>query len=276
MKIFILTSVAALIFLAGASVSAQPVFSDNYWGGDPTSNNGKYQADVIGETGVFDLTGYNVQYDSFADVLSVQVHGNYFDDLINNSSDLLDTTMGDLFISTDGLAWEDGEAATLDDYFGQSGATMWEYAASLGTYDNSQGELDGVNKANPENGGLYAINDPSSEIKPSSVGGGGIFRENQEVRYTGQTTASLAPVEWFFSDDHSFLQISIQDAGSMFGDAEEIGFHWTMSCGNDVLEFSTPQSITPVPEPSLIGALGIGGLLGYLGLRRHRSQCKRS
>ena len=272
MKITKGLTVAALLF-SGAALSAQAVFPDAYWGGDPSSNKGRYQADVIGNENVFDLTGFNVQYDAFDDVLDVRLHGNYFDDIMNDSGGLLDTYMGDLFISTDGLSWTDGGEATLDDFYGQPDATTWEYAATLGTYDNAQGQLNGVDSDNPMSGSLVSVTDPDTNVELSTVDRRGIFRENQEVRYTGGG-ASQAPVTWFFSDDYSFLQISIADAGSVFGDADEIGFHWTMSCGNDVLEFSTPQSITPVPEPSLIGALGVGGLFGYLWIRRKRRNRK--
>ncbi|NBD38680.1 MAG: PEP-CTERM sorting domain-containing protein [Verrucomicrobia bacterium] len=264
-------TISALLF-SGAALSAQAVFPDLYWGGDPTSNKSVYQADVIGEGDVFDLTGFNLRYNDLTDVLDVQIHGNYFDDLLADADELLDTYMGDLFISTDGLSWIDGEEATLDDFYGQPDATTWEYAATLGTYDNAQGHLDGVDSDNPMSGSLLSVTDPDTNIELSKAGRG-VFRGNQEVRYIGGG-ASQVPVSWFFSDDHSFLQISIADAGSVFGDADEIGFHWTMSCGNDVLEFSMPGNITPVPEPSLIGILGIGGLFGFLWMRRRRQNRK--
>lgn len=268
-------TISALLF-SGAALSAQPFFfPDDYWGGDPTSNKNIYQADVIGQNDVFDLTGFNVQYNDVTDVLDVKIRGNYFEDLLADSNELLNTYMGDLFISTDGLSWTDPEEATLDDYYGQPDATTWEYAATLGTYDNSGGDLDNANSGNPKSGQLFEVNDPDNNIELSHININGIYRENQEVRYDGQGQNALGnPVSWFFSDDESFLQISIEDSSQFLGDADEIGFHWTMSCGNDVLEFSMPGTITPVPEPSLIGALGIGGLFGFLWIRRKRQPRK--
>jgi hypothetical protein len=263
-------TIAALLF-SGAALSAQTVFPDNYWGGDPTSNKNVYQADVIGEDEVFDMTGFNVQYSASTDVLNVQLHGKYFDDLLADSDKLLNTYMGDLFISTDGLSWTDGGAATLNDFYGEPGATTWEYAATLGIYDNSGGDLTNANSGNPKSGQVFEVNDPDNNIELSHININGIYREKQEVRYDGQNQDPLGnPVSWFFSDDKSFLQISIEDSSQFLGGADDIGFHWTMSCGNDVLEFSMPGTITPVPEPSLIGALGIGGLFGFLWIRRKR------
>mgnify|MGYP002814578053 FL=1 len=41
-------------------------------------------------------------------------------------------------------------------------------------------------------------------------------------------------------------------------DPSAIGYHWTMACGNDVVEGGG----TPVPEPGTLFLLG----LGFLGL----------
>ncbi|MEW6428967.1 MAG: PEP-CTERM sorting domain-containing protein [Thermodesulfobacteriota bacterium] len=46
-----------------------------------------------------------------------------------------------------------------------------------------------------------------------------------------------------------------------------LGAHWTMSCGNDVIEGSVP--VAPVPEPATLLLFGIG-LTGIAGFRRTR------
>jgi hypothetical protein len=46
-----------------------------------------------------------------------------------------------------------------------------------------------------------------------------------------------------------------------------IGLHWTMSCGNDVIEGAFDPGI--VPEPSTVILLGLG-LLGVVGIGRKR------
>jgi hypothetical protein len=50
-----------------------------------------------------------------------------------------------------------------------------------------------------------------------------------------------------------------------------------MTCGNDVIEFGFEiGDITPVPEPSLIGALAVGGLGGVLFVRRRIQQKRKA
>jgi hypothetical protein len=264
--------VSGILLSLAATANAQLIFPEDYWGGDPTNSNNKYKADVIGKKSVFDITGFRVIQDANADTMRIEIHANYFDDIMANSNDLLGTTMGDLFISTDGLSWDTGGAATLNDYFGQPNATEWDYAVKLGTYKNNNGQLDRFNDGDNENNAfsanVLAITDPNSQIQLSNAGG--IFRDDQEHKVK-HSAPVVGGADWFFSDDFSFMAITIDQASTIFGDAEEIGFHWTMSCGNDVIEFEV-TNINPVPEPATIGILGGLGLFAYLGLRRRLSK----
>ncbi|MCX7926567.1 MAG: PEP-CTERM sorting domain-containing protein [Candidatus Omnitrophica bacterium] len=49
-----------------------------------------------------------------------------------------------------------------------------------------------------------------------------------------------------------------------------IGVHWTMECGNDVLNLKA--TVNPVPEPGTITLLGLG-ILGVMGFRKRRMGC---
>jgi hypothetical protein len=50
-----------------------------------------------------------------------------------------------------------------------------------------------------------------------------------------------------------------------------LGLHWTMECGNDVIEFRDDNPFVPVPEPSTMILLGMG-VLG-VALRARRPSC---
>lgn len=237
---------------------SQVINQDDYWGGLAVTNNVEIAPrDVVGRANVFDLT--HTEFSVEGDVATLNIYGNYFNHILNNSSDLLDTSMGDLFISVDGLSWTEGGEATKYDYFGGATHSTWEYAVVLGQYDNSTGALSG---GAVQDGGVYSASN-TDEYVFSDPGSRTTFRANQEVRLETQSRM-LGGASWYIDESGDFLSISIQDFPDVFGDVNlaDLAFHWTMSCGNDVIE------VNPVPEPSTIGLLGAAGLMGVLYVRR--------
>jgi hypothetical protein len=275
MKIKIPTSLLAACLLLASHAGFSQFVDDVYWGGTPTSNANQYKADVIGETSVFGLTSSQVTYNSGTDSLLVEIRGNYFDDILyNRTNKLLGTSMGDLFISTNGLAWNSPFADTLGDYYGSGIETAWDYAVRLGTYDNSTGQLNpfkaGDNANDPMSATIHAITNPATQIELSHININGIYRSNQEVRIQNQG-ASIGGASWYFSDDASLLAIQIPAASSFLPtNGGAVGFHWTMTCGNDVIEFDYlfPAEVPPIPEPTTIGLIGLLGMAAYLRLRK--------
>jgi len=266
----------SLFGFAGIQTMAQPIWSDTYWGGTPVYTNSNIAAktfnyDVVGALEVFDLTGYEVVRDLAADTLEVIIHGNYFDDLLLGQN-LETTQMGDLFISTDGLVDNDTGAATLTDYFKSSQTkavdyTTWEYGVQLGTYLNNNSVLSGLAE---QAGDLHQITDPDSQIglsylnKPWSV-----YRSNQEVSLNFAHDAQSTDASWYIdtTGDNNFLSITINNFNSLFGTYGTLGFHWTMTCGNDVLEFEW-TNMNPIPEPRTVALYGVLGMAFYLYIRR--------
>ena len=272
----IIITAISLLSIAGTPMFGQPIWTDSYWGGTPVYTNSgidalTYNYDVVGSLDVFDLTGYEVVRDLTADTLQVIIHGNYFDDLILGQN-LETTQMGDLFISTDGLVDNDSGEATLTDYFNSSETkavdyTTWEYGVQLGTYLN---ENESLSNQQSQVGDLHQITDANSQIGLSYLDKEwSVYRSQQEVSLNFAHDANSTDASWYIDTTgaNNFLSITINNFTSLFGIYETLGFHWTMTCGNDVMEFEW-TNVTPIPEPQTVAIYGVLAMGACLYLRR--------
>lgn len=245
MKKFLIALAVVTMFVSMSSMAfaySSWTVQDNYIGADPTHNSwdGK---DVVGENQYFGVDRMEITLEN--NLLTIDIYSWYFDNVGKYY-----TSLGDLFISTNG--WDPyGDAPYL--YDNSKNGETWEYVFDIET------------KA------LYDIREAQDHIILSSAPSGYIYRKDQEVSVNtnGLTSVATGDVEKVNVPNSGLDYMSISFDISALNMKPEylMGLHWTMSCGNDVIEGAFDPGI--VPEPSTVFLLGLG-LLGVVGIGRKR------
>ncbi len=246
----ILACIVVAVFMMAETVLAMPTdwtgadylrIKDNYIGGSLDKVDDKYEyneGDVISDAGsenLFDIDWMDIYY--LDNYLRVDIHTDYVDGTLG-------THYGDLFISTDG--WNPfGDSPYLQDTIATG--EKWEYA-----FDVTSGNLYNITDAQ---GNILT----SDDVMPS----GYQYRNNQEVLIdnaglTSIGTGTAGRVGEYYSMVMDVSGMNLDFANLL--SSGDVGFHWAMTCGNDVIEGSTP-------EPATILLLS-SGLLGLAGYRR--------
>lgn len=242
------------VFAFGQEARATTIY-DNYIGANPglngTTSSTWYGKDVIGKSSLFGVEKMNVAFANGR--MQVDIFSDFFDNITNNG---FGVGLGDLFISTDGYH---PHSPTMDDN-ALNGET-WEYVLALDSHDGLGGNVE-----------LHALPAGGAGILMSDdfFGQSGyIYRQGQEVQYDkSQDPANpvLATGQWSVDMDNLLLSLSI-DMLNEWSNVKEFGFHWTMTCGNDVIEGAAPA---PVPEPTTIFLFGTG-LVGLASFSRKKA-----
>lgn len=178
--------------------------------------------------------------------MTVAITGSYFSAYDSNLSvggtyDVQDFGPGDLYISSGG--WRnDGSANFKTDTF--TAGEGWDYVVSK--IDNKIYKLnfDGITPTNvPPGSWVYR--------------GGQAWTGGYGAVVVGDANATMNKDGLTFIFDTTNMNLG-----------SEIGLHWTMRCGNDVVEGSVP-----IPEPATLLLLGSGLIaLGILSRRRFKAR----
>ena len=239
----VLLSLILLVFMLSGNAQAVVIY-DTYYGADDHG-----YGDVIGSTANFDVEYMDVQIDAITNKLAVQIKTNYRGNDYDGFSNL-NTDFGDLFISTDGWNPDMSQPNYLADNFNSVFSEDWEYA-----FDVSAGKL-------------YQITDSNIRLSDQEMPTSGwVYRNGQEVLIDPTGLSSSLNGTAMYDNGFYSLSIDITGLGWILAD---LGFHWTMTCGNDVIEGIAPGGDRPpVPEPATMILLG-SGLLGFAGLGRKK------
>lgn len=247
------------LFLLAGTISAQAyTIDDNYIGANPTGSYSQWEtADVIGLASKFQVYGMDIGFTG-QNLSSVKIHTEYVKPLSDIGTS--DTTLGDLFISTNG--YTSGDSKTDTWLTGE----RWEYALVFDKHlpTSSTGSLRLYEVAYGPSGGQGNILLTNNYFKYS----GSIYREFQETRInTCYTQFDLGTIGiWAIDSTNGIISFNINKNDRLTG--SDFGFHWNMTCGNDTIEGGASA---PVPEPGTLLLLG-GGLLGLAFYTKRRTK----
>lgn len=214
--------------------------NDNYWGGTVVNASSTRYGDVIGAP-FFNIDQMTVEKTGKEWVVEITgpYFGNYLDPTVDNG---LPSKLGpgDLYINSGGWIAAPG--------------TFGYYETD--TFNNSEGWDYVVTKVN-NIWGLYSLDYRKIvNTNVSTLTGNYVYRKDQAWKggagsFIGAATYDLSADGLIFTFNTGNMDFS-----------NEVGFHWTMQCGNDVIEGKAK-----VPEPASMLLVGLG-LLGVAGISR--------
>ncbi len=220
-----------------------------FWGGEvvgPQKNN-YLNKDVIGEGfGVDQMIITKLGDHDWTVVLS----GPYFDNYQKNNHLANQFPPGDLYINSKGWSASGVAPHYAGDTFSLSEG--WDYVVTNGS----------------SGWGLYTLTDSYLDTwAPNNTQY--TYRDNQA--WMGGAGEKIGSATYNLSNYASGNTLTFTFNTGSYNWTDTVGFHWTMKCGNDVLEGTISTPAPPqVPEPSTLLLLGLG-LTGVAVYKKFRS-----
>jgi hypothetical protein len=249
MKVYSIIVLAALSILIGPMAAMSFTIDDatnganTYWGGVLWNGNPSGQ-DVIGNA--FDVDGMNVRITG--STMTVEVIGPYFLYAGGSGND------GDLYFSSKGWKHTSDSPHFASDTF--TSVEGWDYVIGV---KQTEVIIDGRRSYVPVTG-VYKLD----------------FTQNlpdlNDLKYTtvtlGTNSAGRALQAWkggygdfvetaTITPDYAHSMLTYTFDISFLANPNNMGFHWTMYCGNDVIE---GQATVPEPGTMLLLGFGVAGL----------------
>jgi hypothetical protein len=246
-KLTLAVLMAAITFSGQAGATTINI-ADSYIGGDNTWNwsNGVNDA-ISSPIDEFNINSMDVTFNSNNRLSQVAINSTYIP-YVGASG----THFGDLFIKTG--KYITPTDSTKDNF--TNAANIWNYELVLGL----NGDLILYNIISTVENARY-FNTSDTYFSNTNY----IYRKNQlvDLSQEGLNSENLGNMgSWTTSDNQ--LIFNINDNNYLTG--SDFGFHWDMSCANDVIEGGVSA---PVPEPGTMMLFGIGMLgLAVYGKRR--------
>ncbi|NII09508.1 PEP-CTERM sorting domain-containing protein [Oleiagrimonas sp. C23AA] len=257
---------AALSLSAVFSGASATVLHDSYNG-----SNGHNYGDVVANPGVDTFNVEGLTSSIAGNRLTVSIYTNFAGHAGVDSQYTTNHTgigYGDLFLST---GWSPYGSGNYNSDNAANG-NHWTYAFSLDDPLNNTGG----------NGTIYALgagnsrnHNPDALLSDHFINCSGrcTYRNGQEVAVNkNRATATSNTGSWSVGD--GVLNFSF-DLTGLDLDPEDLGFHWTMYCGNDVIEGLDGATVTSVPEPGSWGMFVLGLGLISLGVLRQRKAVRK-
>ena len=254
--------VTALVLMIVLSISpgawATTVFIDDdpaglttYYGGQVNPNGGSTDVLPVGDA---NFNVENLIASQSATMTTVVLSGGYF---LGPHGDGVLGDEGDLYISTTGWHTSDqpGDVHHSTDLF--TNTEQWDYVVS---YTNEKVYHITSTSFNFITGTAASdLNVPGSGNIHATDRTMQAWRNGYGPSLNGSSTVKDAQVN--YDEVAGTLTFIFPNLGPV----DQLGFHWTMDCGNDVIEGQG----TPLPEPGTLLLLGLG--LAGLGIYRRRA-----